>query len=38
MNATVATWSFHTVSADGPGPKAYSDALTIVSNHRVSTL
>ena len=38
INATVATWNFHTVAADGPGPKAYSDSLTIVSDHRVSSL
>jgi hypothetical protein len=38
QNATVATWAFHTVAADGPGPNDYSDSLTIVSNHRVSTL
>jgi hypothetical protein len=38
VNATVATWNFHTVSADGPGPKTYSDSLMIVSEHRVSRL
>ena len=38
VNATVATWSFHTVTADGPGPKDYSDTLTIVTDHRVSRL
>ena len=38
VNATVATWAFHTVSSDGPGPKDYSDTLTIVTDHRVSRL
>ena len=38
VNATVARWAFHTVANDGPGPANYSDALTIVSNHRVSEL
>ena len=32
LNATVATWSFHTVKADGGGPADYSDALTFVQN------
>jgi hypothetical protein len=38
VNATVATWTFHTVTADGPGPRDYADSLTIVSDHRVSRL
>ena len=38
LNATVATWDFHTVNPDGPGPKDYADSLTIVSEHRVSAL
>ena len=33
LNATVATWDFHTVKTDGPGPSDYADALTIVSSH-----
>ncbi len=34
LNATHATWQFHTVRADGPGAKDYSDSLTIVQmNH-----
>jgi len=34
LNATHATWSFKTVKADGPGPKDFSDALTIINtNH-----
>ena len=35
VNATLAKWSYHTVTADGPGPKDYSDSLTIITNHRV---
>ena len=38
LNATVATWNFHTVNPDGPGPKDYADSLTIVTDHRVSRL
>jgi acid phosphatase type 7 len=34
LNATHATWNFHTVRADGAGPADYSDSLTIVQmNH-----
>jgi hypothetical protein len=33
LNATHATWNFHTVAADGPGPKNYSDSLTIVQHN-----
>ena len=30
VNATHATWSYHTVLPDGPGPAAYTDSLTII--------
>jgi hypothetical protein len=30
INATHITWSFKTVTPDGPGPKDYSDHLTII--------
>jgi hypothetical protein len=38
VNSTMATSSFHTVKADGPGPQDFSDEVTIYSDHRVSTL
>ena len=38
LNATVSTSSFHTVQADGPGPADYTDEVTIITDHRVSTL
>lgn len=38
VNATVATWSFKTISADGPGPKDYADTLTVIQHaHRVAS-
>jgi hypothetical protein len=34
LNATHATWDFHTVKGDGPGPKDFADHLTIIqTNH-----
>ena len=30
INASHATWSFKTIVADGPGPKNYTDSLTII--------
>lgn len=33
VNATVATWTFKTVKADGPGPADYTDSLTLVQAH-----
>jgi hypothetical protein len=38
VNGTVATSSFHTVKADGPGPNNFSDDVTIITDHRVSSL
>lgn len=32
LNATHATWNFHTVKSDN-GPADYSDSLTIIRNH-----
>ncbi len=32
LNATHATWSWHTVKADGPGAKDFADSLTWVKN------
>ena len=34
-SATQATWTFHSVKADGAGPTDYSDTLTIVNNNHV---
>lgn len=35
VNATYATWDFHTVKADGGGPANYADHLTIIQHSHV---
>lgn len=32
LNATHATWNWHTVEADGPGAKDFADSLTWIKN------
>ncbi len=34
LNATHATWNFHTVKSDGPGPQDFADSLTIIQSSR----
>jgi len=36
VDATHATWDFHTVKADGQGPADYADHLTIVNDKHLA--